>query len=102
MTASTPLVSVGLPTYNRSALLSRAIASVLEQSYQNIELVISDNSSTDATESVCRDAQRRDRRVTYIRQLSNRGATENFRQVLKRSRGEFYMWLSDDDWLAPN
>jgi glycosyltransferase involved in cell wall biosynthesis len=94
-----PLVSIGLPTYNRASILKRAIESVLTQDYQNIELVISDNGSTDETEGICLEASRLDGRVKYFRQHSNQGAIENFREVLRRSSGEFFMWLGDDDLL---
>jgi glycosyltransferase involved in cell wall biosynthesis len=94
-----PLVSIGLPTYNRAATLGRAINSALNQDYQNIELLISDNASTDETEAICLDAARRNKRVKYLRQQTNQGATANFREVLRQSGGEFFMWLADDDWL---
>jgi glycosyltransferase involved in cell wall biosynthesis len=94
-----PLVSIGLPTYNRASTLRRAIESALAQDYQNIELVISDNASTDETQAICQEVAARDQRVRYLRQQRNQGATVNFREVLKQSRGEFFMWLSDDDWM---
>jgi glycosyltransferase involved in cell wall biosynthesis len=94
-----PLVSIGLPTYSRAGSLSRAIESVLDQDYRNIELVISDNASVDETEAICQDAARRDTRIKYLRQQTNIGATANFREVLNQSTGEFFMWLADDDWL---
>jgi len=93
------LVSIGLPTYNRAATLRRAIESALNQDYQNIELLISDNGSADETEALCLDAARHDNRVKYLRQQTNQGATANFREVLKRSGGAFFMFLGDDDWL---
>lgn len=94
-----PLVTVGLPTYNRANALSRAISSVLQQDYRNIELVISDNASTDETEELCRQLCERDSRVKYFRQERNIGPSLNFREVLTRASGEFFMWLADDDWL---
>lgn len=97
--SSKPLVSIGLPTYNRAATLNRAIESVLTQHYANLELVISDNGSGDETEEICRAAARRDSRVKYLRQQNNQGVSANFREVLKQSSGEFFMWLGDDDWL---
>jgi glycosyltransferase involved in cell wall biosynthesis len=87
-----PLVSIGLPTYNRAATLGRAIESALDQDYQNIELLISDNASTDETEAICLGAA----------QQTNQGAIANFREVLRQSGGEFFMWLADDDWLDPS
>lgn len=94
-----PLVSIGLPTYNRAASLRRSLASALGQTYPNLELIISDNASTDDTEAVCLEAARRDGRVKYLRQPSNQGAVKNFRAVLAEARGEYFMWLGDDDWL---
>jgi glycosyltransferase involved in cell wall biosynthesis len=94
-----PLVSVGLPTFNRSSSLSRAINSVLHQTYPNIELIISDNASTDETQLICEKFTQHDKRVTYIRQKSNLGAANNFMEVLKQSTGEYFMWLGDDDWI---
>src|SRR6266404_5120117 len=94
-----PLISIGLPTYNRAAHLRQAIESVLAQDYSHLELVISDNASTDETQSMCEEFSAQDSRVKYIRQLSNRGAGPNFLEVLQQARGEFFMWLGDDDWL---
>jgi glycosyltransferase involved in cell wall biosynthesis len=62
-------------------------------------LLISDNASTDETEAICQDAAKQDSRVKYLRQQTNQGATANFREVLRQSAGEFFMWLGDDDWL---
>ncbi len=94
-----PLVSVGLPTYNRAATLRRAVESVLAQDWGELELVISDNASTDDTEPLCEGFRRADERVRYIRQPVNIGAEANFREALAHSRGELFMWLGDDDWL---
>jgi glycosyltransferase involved in cell wall biosynthesis len=97
-----PLVSVGLPTFNRRATIERAIESVLAQDYPNIQLVISDNASTDGTASLCQKYADSDRRVRLMVQTMNRGPAANFLEVLNQSRGELFMWLGDDDWLDPN
>lgn len=102
MAESEPLVSIGLPTYNRVSCLEQAIESVLAQTYSRLELVVSDNASTDATASLCEAFCARDTRVRYVRQETNLGATENFRSVLRRAQGPFFMWLGDDDWLDPD
>ena len=94
-----PLISVGLPTFNRAGSLERAIESVLAQDYANIELVISDNASSDDTQALCADCCGRDKRIKYIHQAVNRGAHANFLTVLNESHGEYFMWLGDDDWL---
>jgi len=94
-----PKVSVGLPTYNRAVNLRRAIDSVLNQDYANIELIISDNASTDQTRQICEGFSRKDSRIKYIRQEYNLGPTANFKEVLNKSSGEFFKWLADDDWM---
>lgn len=96
------LVSIGLPTYNRAAMLDRAIASVLAQDHRALELIVSDNASSDDTERLCRDWAKRDARLTYIRQPTNHGPIANFGTCLAAARGEYFMWLSDDDWLDAN
>ena len=96
------LVSIGLPTYNRAEMLRKAIASALAQSHRNIELVISDNASTDETEAICREFAAADGRVRYIRQEKNLGPTPNFVAVLEAADSEYFMWLCDDDWLDAN
>ena len=94
-----PRVSIGLPTYNRARSLDRAIGSVLGQSHADLELVISDNCSTDATEEVCRGWAQRDPRVRYLRQRENVGVIANFNAVIAELRGELSMLVADDDWL---
>jgi glycosyltransferase involved in cell wall biosynthesis len=96
-----PLVSIGLPVYNGERLMRRALNSVLAQDYENFELIISDNASTDGTQPLCEEFRRRDPRIRYVRQTVNRGAAANFQAVLEQARGEFFMWLGDDDWLDP-
>ena len=95
-----PLVSVGIPTYNRAESLKRAVASVLGQDYTNIELIICDNASTDQTESFCRELCQLGGRIRYFRQKKNQGPVANFREARKQARGEFFMWLCDDDWIG--
>jgi glycosyltransferase involved in cell wall biosynthesis len=99
---STPLVSVGIPTYNRTEMLRRAVESVLAQDYLNLEVVISDNASTDGTQALCQDLCLRDERVHYIRQSTNKGPIANHHEVFRRSNGELFMYLGDDDWLDPS
>lgn len=96
-----PLITVGIPAYNRAEGVARAIRSVLAQDYRNVEIIVSDNASTDGTEETCRRLAETDQRVRYHRHAENRGPTENFRHVLRKSTGRYFMWLADDDWLEP-
>lgn len=97
-----PHVTIGIPTYNRERLLREAVRSALNQDHPAVEVVVSDNGSTDGTEAFCREQALQDPRFRYIRQEQNVGATANFRAALAAARGEFFMWLTDDDLLSPN
>jgi GT2 family glycosyltransferase len=101
VTTTTPLVSVGLPVRNAATSIEGVVRSVLEQDHQHLELLITDNASTDDTESVCRELARTDRRICYVRQSQNIGLLPNFMFALARSRGDYFRWIGDDDWLAP-
>lgn len=94
-----PVVSVGIPTFERADKLRRAVESVLCQTHANLEVVISDNASRDGTQEVCRELCERDPRVEYVRSAANAGPTANFNAVFERLRGDYVMVLSDDDWL---
>jgi glycosyltransferase involved in cell wall biosynthesis len=96
-----PLVSIGVPVYNAAHYLGQALDSLLGQTLDNFELIISDNASTDDTEALCRDYARRDPRIRYIRQPMNIGAPRNWNAVLQLARGEFFKWASGNDYCAP-
>lgn len=93
-----PLVSIGMPTYNRGEYIPAAINSLLNQSYKNFELIISDNASTDKTRKICVAYAQKDKRIRYIRQASNIGPLNNFQFVLNMAKGKYFMWASDDDF----
>lgn len=92
-------LTVLLPTYNRAGSLSRTIESVLAQTREDFELLISDNASEDNTEAVCGQYVQRDARVRYFRQPSNLGPIGNFNWLLAQPETEFVLMLADDDWL---
>lgn len=94
-------VSIGLPVHNGERYLEAAIESILGQSFGDLELVISDNASTDATGEICRDLASRDPRIRYERQPVNVGARRNFEIVHDRARGELFKWSGHDDVLHP-
>ena len=98
-TTPAPLVSIGIPTYNRAASLRRAVASALHQTHARVEVVIADNGSTDATPEASHDLAAADGRVRVLRQPVNRGPIANFNAVLADLRGDYAMLLADDDWL---
>lgn len=96
-----PTVTIGLPVYNGENYLAEAIDSILRQTYEDFELVISDNGSTDATNAICQKYSDADERVTFHRIDVNQGATWNFNRVVELARGEYFRWAAHDDLLAP-
>jgi glycosyltransferase involved in cell wall biosynthesis len=99
--ASYPRVTIGLPVFNGERHLGAAVESILGQSYADLELVVSDNASSDATREICENYARGDRRVRYERLPVNVGARRNYEIVLGRARGEYFKWSGHDDVLAP-
>lgn len=97
-----PLVSVCIPTYNRSSKLERAIKSVQNSDYHNLEIIISDNASSDDTQSVSVRLTNGDKRIRYFRQAGNIGPVGNFEFSRARAKGKYFMWLADDDYLDLN
>lgn len=95
-----PRLSIGLPVYNGEDYLGQSLDAVLGQTYENFELIISSNASTDATDDICRSYQARDPRIKFIRQPRNIGAAPNHTFVLQQSRGELFKWVSGDDLYA--
>lgn len=95
------LVSIGLPVYNGENYIEEAIQSVLDQTYPDVELVISDNASSDGTENICREFAEANSHVKYHRNESNLGAGPNYNIAWEKSSGSFFKWLAHDDRLLP-
>ena len=89
-----------MPVYNGEAFIEEALDSLLAQTYADFELIISDNASTDRTESICRDYVARDPRVRYYRLEDNLGAVPNFNRVFELSDCEYFKWAAVDDVCA--
>jgi glycosyltransferase involved in cell wall biosynthesis len=98
---ATPKVSVGMPVYNGEKYITQALNSALNQDFDDFEIVISDNASTDGTGEICRSYAAKDRRVRYYRNDSNIGASPNFHRVFELAQGEFFKWLPHDDICFP-
>lgn len=97
-----PLLSIGIPTYNGGSRIGKALNSVLNQDFVDVEVIISDNASQDNTEQVCREWASSDQRVKYFRHESNRGVSPNFEFALQQATGKYFMWMADDDEILPN
>lgn len=100
---SEPLVTVGLPTYNRPAGLKKCLETIISQSYKNLEIIISDNCSTDElVQQVILEFAAKDNRIKHFRQPVNIGLEENFNFVYAKATAGYFTWMSDDDYFDTN
>ena len=100
MKNNSPKVSIILPTYNRAHIIEKAIQSVLNQTYQDFEIIIIDDGSKDDTEKIIRGFQEKDKRIKYIRFEENKGAAAARNAGIKMSKGEYITFQdSDDEWV---
>jgi glycosyltransferase involved in cell wall biosynthesis len=97
---ATPRLSVGLPVYNGENYLAESLESLLGQSYEDFELIISDNASTDGTADICRSYAKQDSRIRYVRQPRNIGSAPNHNFVIEQATGELFKHASHDDLYA--
>lgn len=95
------LVSIGVPVFNGERGIARALDSLLAQDHRELEIIISDNGSTDATQAICETYVKKDPRVKYYRGSVNRGAVWNFNRVFELSTGKYFMWAAHDDEREP-
>ena len=93
-------ITIGLPVYNGEKFIHKRINSILEQTFSDFELVISDNASTDSTLKICDEFQKKDKRIRYIRQKINMGVTWNYNFVCEQANSNYFVWAQVDDiWL---
>lgn len=97
-----PLVSVLIPTYNSGRFVAEAIESALAQTYESVEIVISDNDSTDDTLAIAQGYAADHRNLTISKNVSNQGPVRNWRRCAESAKGEFAVLLFSDDRLAPD
>jgi glycosyltransferase involved in cell wall biosynthesis len=97
---SIPRLSIGLPVYNGESFLAESLDALLGQTYEDFELIISDNASTDSTADICRRYAKYDSRIRYFRQPHNIGCAPNHNFVIQQARGELLKTASHDDLYA--
>ena len=95
-----PRLSVGLPVYNGESYVTESIEALLGQTFDDFELIISDNASTDGTGDICRRYERMDPRVRYFRQPRNVGLAPNHNFCVEQATGELFKWAAGDDLYA--
>lgn len=96
-----PTVSIGLPVYNGENYLRDMLDSIFSQTFNDFELIISDNASADKTMEICLSYEEKDPRIRYHRNEINLGAAWNFNQVLHLARGKYFQWACYDDVWTP-
>jgi glycosyltransferase involved in cell wall biosynthesis len=92
-----PRVSIGMPVYNGERFINEALDSIIAQSFEDFELIISDNASTDRTEEICRTYLARDKRIRYVRNETNIGVYRNCNHVFQLCSGEYFKLACADD-----
>lgn len=96
-----PRVTIAMPVYNGERTVASAIECLLAQTFEDFELVIRDNASTDATVDIASQYAATDRRIRVLRSPVNRGVHSNYSAVAREARGEYLKWTSCNDWCAP-
>jgi len=99
---SGPKVIVGIPVFNGEDMISECLDCVVNQTYQNIEIRVYDNASTDRTASIVRDYANRDNRIKFIVRDTNVGAAKNFMDLLHEADAPYFMWRAHDDLSSLN
>lgn len=97
-----PRVGIGMPVYNGERYLEETLNATLAQTYEDFELIIADNASTDRTGQICQDFTAKDSRIRYIRNTVNLGASKNYSICFEPSKSEYFRWANADDLPAPS
>jgi glycosyltransferase involved in cell wall biosynthesis len=97
----TPALSIGMPVYNGERFLEAAVRAVLEQTFGDFELILSDNASTDGSLALAHELARKDPRIRVVCNDRNYGAAWNYRRVFQESRAELFKWAASNDLIAP-
>jgi glycosyltransferase involved in cell wall biosynthesis len=92
-----PKLSIGMPIYNAERYLREALNSIVSQTFEDFELIISDNASTDGSQEICREYVAKDERIHYFRNRMNFGVPYNFGQTFRLSSGRYFKWAAADD-----
>jgi glycosyltransferase involved in cell wall biosynthesis len=93
-----PLVTIAIPTYNRAdGYLRQTLESALNQTYPNLDILVSDNCSVDDTAKLVTSFP--DPRIRYIKHQVNVGQTNNFNFCLREAKGDYFLLLPDDDLI---
>jgi glycosyltransferase involved in cell wall biosynthesis len=96
-----PLVTVGIPVFNGEKFIKRRLNSIQNQTYQNFQILISDNGSTDLTPKICEEYQKKYNKIKYYRQQKNLGYVKNFNYLIKNAQSKYFVIAAIDDLWEP-
>jgi len=97
-----PVVTIGIPVYNGEKVIGERIKHILNQTFQNFIIIISDNNSSDNTSQICRDASVNDKRIVFFQQEKNKGPYWNTNFVLSKAKTKYFVWAFADDLWEEN
>ena len=97
-----PLIGIGLPVYNNEEFLSKTLDCLIGQTYQDIVIYISDDCSTDETQSICEKYTASDERIVYSRNANNIGANANHVKVLQMASTDYFMYSRGHELMSDN
>ena len=97
-----PLVTIGVPVYNRERFIEETLRALQQQDLADIEVIVGDNASTDGTRAIAEQLASEDARFTVLPSDVNRGSTWNYNRLLAAARGEFFAWNAADDVILPD
>ena len=97
-----PRISIGMPCYNSERWIPAAIESLLAQTFEDFELIVSDNASSDGTWDIVQRYAASDDRIRPYRNPENLGASANFNRVFELAHAPYFKWASSNDWCAPS
>lgn len=100
--AASCMLTIGMPVFNGERYIGAAIDSILRQTFEDFQLIVLDNASTDATAAIVHEYVRRDRRVLYRRNERNIGAGPNFNRVFAMCDSRYFKWAACDDEIEPS
>ncbi|MGH9161593.1 MAG: glycosyltransferase family 2 protein, partial [Vicinamibacteraceae bacterium] len=96
-----PKLSIGIPVYNGENFIDELLTELRHQTFQDFEIVICDNASTDRTREICERHARDNPRIRYYRNEANLGVHANFDRVFSLSRAPLFKWAAHDDLYEP-
>ena len=99
---SSTILTIGIPVYNAEKTIKKSIDSLLQQTYNDFKLLISDNASTDSTQEICEDYAKKDPRIEYFKHKQNQGLLKNWNYILKNANTKYFMWAAADDFWDPD